>query len=348
MSAGDYVARFTGKAAALRVPLMGSLDLTYRCNLRCIHCYIPEKERRDPSPEMETGRVIELIDEVVEAGCLFFLISGGEPLLRGDFPAVYRHARESGLLVTLFTNGTVVTEESLALFAELPPYVVEVSVYGATEETYEKVTGVRGSFRKCLAGVERLIERGVKVSLKTMLMSVNRHEFYALEKMAADLGVDFRFDPALFPRSDGDLSPLALRVDPREAVAMEFSSGERRRLWKKFYDRTLGSRFPDRLYVCGAGSTVFHVDPGGALKPCIMTDKVSCDLTEMSFMEGWRDVIGRIRDRKASSGRCGGCDRLHLCGYCPPFSARELGSDEARSEYLCALGEERYQAITGV
>ena len=154
------------RASAARVPLAGTLDLTRRCNLRCVHCYLGPQEgvRAAGDREMSTAQVLAILDQVVDAGCLHLLITGGDPLLRRDFPEIYRHARLSGLDVTVFTNGTPVTDRIIELFRELPPRVVEVTLYGATAGTYERITGVPGSFERCLAGVRRLHDGGVRAS----------------------------------------------------------------------------------------------------------------------------------------------------------------------------------------
>jgi MoaA/NifB/PqqE/SkfB family radical SAM enzyme len=99
---------------------------------------------------MSTKTIQSLIDDITDAGCLYFLITGGEPLLREDFPTIYQHAKENGLIITIFTNGTLINDKIIALFNEFPPHEVEVSIYGATASVYEKITQVAGSFHKCL------------------------------------------------------------------------------------------------------------------------------------------------------------------------------------------------------
>ena len=111
-----YLLDFNAKSARLRIPLSGTLDLTHRCNLRCVHCYVGDSHHVERSAEMDTGKIFSLLDEICEAGCLYLLITGGDPLLRGDFPAIYRYARSKGLLITVFTNGTLISDEVLRLF----------------------------------------------------------------------------------------------------------------------------------------------------------------------------------------------------------------------------------------
>jgi radical SAM protein with 4Fe4S-binding SPASM domain len=345
-----YLEAFNKKVFELRVPLSGSIDLTHQCNLRCVHCYLgsPSAVRKMRHHEMDTKLLLSVIDEIAEAGCLFLLITGGEPLMRDDFIDVYRHIKSKGIVSTVFTNGTLITDTILGLFKDFPPQAVEISLYGATAETYEKITGVTGSFRKCLSGIERLLEHNIPVRLKTILMTLNRHEFYDMERMAKDYGVKFRFDAAIFPRLNGDQDPLLLRVDPEDAVELECSDGERVRQWRNYCERFRDVPLPETLYICGAGVTSFHIDAYGNLSPCLMTRAIcySLSATDGSFSHGWHGVIPHITDKKAAIDfACSKCETRIVCGYCPAFFGMENGSEDIRSEYLCSMGKHRLRII---
>jgi radical SAM protein with 4Fe4S-binding SPASM domain len=191
-----------------------------------------------------------------------------------------------------------------------------------------------------------LLEGKVHVGLKTILMTANSHEFFAIRRIAEDLGVRFRSDAEIFPRIDGDRSPLGLRVPPREAIEREFSDLERRGRWQRYAERTRGAPVSDRLYTCGAGTIGFHVDAGGRLQPCLMVQGIGYDLTRGSFSSGWRDVGARIGARAAGAqAACNSCEKRHLCNVCPGFFELETGSERVRSDYVCAIGSSRYERI---
>lgn len=343
----EYLHRFGERAEQLRIPLSGSLELTKACNLACIHCYIGSLKSGDE--ELSTGRVLSLIDEVTEAGCLDLLVTGGEPLLRHDFSQVYRRCKEKGILVTVFTNGTLITEEIADLWAEYPPSAVEISLHGVTASTYEAVSGVKGSYGDCLKGIGRLVQRKISLRLKTVLMTVNLHELPDIRKMAKELGAGFRSDAALFPRFDGDRAPLDLRVTAGQAVEDEFSESERADRWRQLYDRYSGYRAVENLYACGAGVTAFHIDACGMLSPCLMTTNIMYNCSEVAFIEGWKDISERTSSKKIETGnRCFSCTHHVLCGYCPAFFGLENGDEQERSEYLCTLGRERLRKIASI
>jgi len=348
LSDKEYLEQFSRKAFQLRIPLSGGIDLSSRCNLKCVHCYFSTdgETAETGKAELDTGRILSIIDEITEAGCLYLLITGGEPLMRKDFSTIYRHAKLNGLLTTVFTNGTLVTEHIAGLFEELPPQAVEISLYGATASTYENISGVKGSYEKCLAGIRRLLDHHIQVKLKTVLMTLNIHEFTAMENIAKKFGIPFRFDAALFPRFNGDKAPLKLRVSPEAAVDKEFADLQRLNSYRDYFKRVRDFPVSDSLYICSAGLTNFHIDANGNLKPCLMTHDIRYSLLSGNFLNGWEKVIPKILSKKADGSYiCNACDKRALCGVCPAFFRLENGSEYIRSAYLCEMGEHRFQKI---
>lgn len=346
LSNREYLLDFNAKSARLHVPLSGSLDLTTRCNLRCVHCYTGDRSSDMAVVEMDTAKVLSLLDEISEAGCLYLLITGGEPLIRKDFPEIYRYAKEKGLLITVFSNGTLISDSIIKLFKDLPPRIVEISLYGATQPTYESITGVKDSYEKCLSGIRRLLEHNINVRLKTVLMTLNSHEFSDIQQIAKEFGVKFRFDAALFPRLNRDHAPVHLRVSASEAVDTEFSDHERTAQWEKFLAAHRDQSSSDDLYQCGAGVTGFYIAPQGSLRPCLMTTLISYDLMKGRFLEGWKEIRSRIRQKKRGRDfSCGTCEKMLFCDYCPAFFELENGSPDIRSEYLCTMGNHRYENL---
>ncbi len=344
-----YYEMFSRKLDERRIPASGSIALTDRCNLRCIHCYVGSAQQTAGSTyELTTDQWISIIDEITRSGCLHLLLTGGEPLLRRDFTTLYTHAKMSGLITSVFTNGTRLTPAIIELFSDLPPGGLEISVYGASENTYRTITGISGAYEKCLQGIEYLHAAGIDFSLKTILMSANLEEFSAIKAIAEKFDVDFRFDAAIFPCLDGNTGPLAFRVDPEKAIDLELEDPEMITRWREYLDRQGTLISSDRLYNCGTGLTSFHVDSRGNLQPCVLVDRVKYNLLEGSFQEGWHNVIPRIREIPVDKAtECAQCEERLLCGLCPAFFKLENGSEEIKSDYLCAMGQHRYRTIMG-
>jgi radical SAM protein with 4Fe4S-binding SPASM domain len=351
-SAPEFLKRFGDRLAARRVPVTGMIEITSRCNLRCVHCYLgpQEEQQRKRAAELSTREVTTLLDEMAASGTLHLTLTGGDPMMRPDFPEIYRHAKLLGMRVTVFCDGVLVTDRIIELFRELPPATVEVSIYGASAETYEAVTRVPGSFPKFMAGMRRLLEAGLPVALKSVLMMTNRHEFPAMTRMAKEWGVGFRFDSAIFPcLPDQSAKPLDLRVGPEEAVAIEMADPERRASLATYFEAH--DNLPPRaeLYQCGAGLTSFYVDPFGALSPCVMTTRYRYDIRGRSgaFAERWRDDVGELRSRRAENPEhgCNSCAVRAACSGCSAFFALETGREDVKSDYVCETTQHRVRVL---
>ena len=336
-----------------RIPISGEIELTRRCNLRCVHCYnrdiVPAKHRdreKRGNGELSTGDFNGIVDQLAEAGCLWLLLTGGEPLVRTDFTSIYRHVRESGILVTLFTNGTLVTDRIAGVLADMPPFGVEISIYGATEETYERFTGIPGSFTRCRRGIDRIREKGLPLELKTVVTSINRHELEAMTELARSLGVAFRYDLIVSPRLDGDRSPTKYRLTPEQVVAHDIGDPDRTRSWRDFCQKYQGPVEGDGMYRCGGGLLSFHVNPFGELNLCGMARDPAYDILAGSFEEGWEEAIPKTRNRKGDPAfTCRHCSLIRFCGLCPAISIMENGTEEAPVPYLCRIAHLRAEAF---
>lgn len=327
-----------------RYPLSGTLELTERCNLSCVHCYInqPAGNQGARAREMTTAQVTGLLDQMADAGCLFLLLTGGEAMVRPDFPVLYRHARERGMLVVLFTNGTLLTPKLADLLADLRPRSVEITLYGATAATYEQVTRVPGSYARCRRGIDLLLQRGLPLSLKAILLTTNRHELPEMRALAGQLGVSFRYDGMLWPRLDGSRRAFDYQLSVPEMIQLDYADAEREREWDRMAS-VFGGRpvRAENVYCCGAGLHSFHVDYAGLLTACTMARRPAYDLGQMSFREGW-ERLGAIRQMKRQlDTACRTCTVGGLCTQCPGWSQAVHGDDETPVDYVCQLGRLR-------
>jgi MoaA/NifB/PqqE/SkfB family radical SAM enzyme len=192
LSYGSFSSYLHGRFSRERIPLNGSLEVTARCNLRCEHCYLPFSERKgSKEAELSLPEIQRLFSEIAEEGCLWLLLTGGEPFLRQDFLDIYDDAKKKGFILTLFTNGTLINESIADHLAEWRPIAIEISLYGATQEIYERVTGIPGSYSRCMHGIELLLERGLPIKLKSVLMTLNQHELEQMRQQSQGLGLEF-------------------------------------------------------------------------------------------------------------------------------------------------------------
>jgi radical SAM protein with 4Fe4S-binding SPASM domain len=335
-----------------RAPVEVSIEVTHRCPLECLHCYnnLPMGDTEARRSELTFEEHCRLLDELKEAGCLWLLYTGGEIFARKDFLDIYKEAKKRGFLVTLFTNGTLITPAVADTLAEWRPFAIEITLYGATRETYEALTQIPGSYDRCIHGIQLLLDRGLPLKLKTVPTTVNRHEVYEMKRIAEeDFGVDFKFDPLVNPRIDCSASPLGVRLSPEEVVALDYHEPKRREEYKRLAKHDLEEEAPpkqDTVYSCGGGMKACAVDPTGKMTICVISHQESYDWRTGTFHEGWDDFLWEVRSKKkVHASRCDRCRLQSLCGMCPANGELENGDPESPVDFLCQVAHLRAYAL---
>jgi radical SAM protein with 4Fe4S-binding SPASM domain len=350
------------KLGRRRVPMSFDLEVTARCNNDCRHCYInlPAGDREAQRKELALAEIGDIADQAIALGVLWCLITGGEPLLRHDFAEIYLALKRKGLLVSVFTNACLITEELMALFQEYPPRDVEVSVYGVTEETYERVTRRRGSYAAFRRGLELLLGGRFKVRLKAMALRSNVHELPAIAAFCRSQSAErFRFDPLLHLRHDGDAQRneeiRSERLSPTEVAAVEQEDEERATALQNHCDRLIVPGFADHrcdhLFHCGAGNKSFVVSYDGIFRLCADLWHPDCtyDLRQGSLAQAWNELVPRVRDMRSAKQEfqegCRRCPLINMCLWCPAHAHLETGALDGFSEYFCSVAHARAEAI---
>jgi radical SAM protein with 4Fe4S-binding SPASM domain len=344
VSVREWIAGLRQRGGSEPLLLEGSLELTERCNLCCVHCYVnrPAGDERARSEERSLEEWQGVLDQLARAGVLWLLVTGGEPLLRPDFAAIYLYAKRKGFHVTLFTNGTLLTPDLADLLAEYPPWEVEITLYGVTAATYERVTGVPGSYALCRQAIDLLRQRGVALSLKTMALTLNRGEIRAMQELADAWGLRFRYDPAVHSRLDGSRRPLDYRLSPEEVVALEKEDPKRLQQWQEFCGRPWLPQDANHLFNCGAALNTFHLDPYGGVYPCLLARWLRYDLRAGTLAEARRGFLSAVRQLPVTHDRtCWECDVRVLCENCPAWAYGEAGDPEAPEPFRCRLAHLR-------
>jgi len=329
---------------AHRIPLTGTIEVTRRCPLECLHCYnnLSMNDSEARSTELTHEEHCRLLDEITDAGCLWLLYTGGEIFARRDFLDIYTYAKRKGLLITLFTNGTLITPKIADCLVEWRPFSIEVTLYGRTRDTYERLTGIPGSYDRCMRGIDLLMERKLPLSLKSVAVTTNRHEVWEMKKYAQDRGVEFKFDCIMSPRIDYSQSPLAVRLRPEEVVRFDLLDPARVDSWIKFAKRFNGpvhkAEDMDQIYYCGAGIDAFSIDPQGKMSLCVLSHFDTYDLRKGSFKEGWEGFVYNVRHKKMTRmTKCVSCEIKAMCGMCPANAELEEGNPESPVDFLCHI-----------
>ncbi len=350
---GAFSADLHQKQAGQRAPMQVSIEVTRRCPLECQHCYnnLPMGDQDARSREMTTEEHFRMLDELVEMGCFWLLYTGGEIFARKDFLEIYTYAKQKGFLITLFTNGTLITEKIADYLAEWPPFAIEITLYGRTRETYEALTQIPGSYDRCLRGIELLRERGLPLKLKTVATSINKHEIVAMRQFAEEeLGVEFKFDGQINPRIDCSQSPLAVRLTPEEVVALDMNApkgvAEYRRLAERDLKLPPNVAANDSVYFCGGGMNGFAINAYGEMGICVISQQETFDIRHSGVQAVWDNSLKDLRARpRTRVTKCKQCRIQSLCGMCPANGEMENGDRESPVSFLCEVAHLRAAAI---
>jgi radical SAM protein with 4Fe4S-binding SPASM domain len=270
--------------------------------------------------------------------------------VRADFPDIYRYAHRKGFILTVYTNATLVTERIVALFRECPPATVDITQYGYTAETYDRVTDTGpGQHARYRRGLDRLLDAGLHVTLKAIAMRSNAREVPAMASFAAGLGLDFRLDAVISPRIDGGRKPLAERLTPAEVAAIETATNDSKLEWEEFCAVRNGIKpATDDLYQCGAGLANFVLDPYGRLHLCELSRTLGWDVLAHGFAKGWFEGIPERRAQKRQhNDGCGSCNAHGACSNCVGMAELERLAPEDGNPYFCHITDERGKLLFG-
>ena len=338
----DFSRVLHGHAAEHAKVVNATIELTYGCNLRCVHCYTdcynqPNliKERELPSEE-----VIRILDELHDQGVLWVCFTGGEILMRRDFFEIYLYAKEKGFLITLFTNVTPITKRIADFLAAHRPFNIETSCHGVGE-TFDRITQVTGSFRRFEEGVRLLLERNLPVKVKTKAMTLNQHELDQTKAFVEGLGLKFQLSTNIFPRLDGDVAPAEYRLSPDKVLAVSEHFAQHCEHEACQTQPAVWEPAPppdDRLYRCGCGTTKVHISAWGGLGPCTWSSEPRADLRRQSVAAGIGKVFPMIRNtRYEGDSPCRSCQVYTLCGKKPAIAGAEAGDPEQPVAHFCQV-----------
>jgi radical SAM protein with 4Fe4S-binding SPASM domain len=302
------------KSTQQRVPIHAMIELTYGCNLRCVHCYNPTHTAKE---ELATAQIKALIDQLAEAGCLELAFTGGEIFTRKDAFELFDYAKAKGFAITLLTNATLITPERADRIQAIRPHQVEISIYGATQETYESVTRIPGSFTTFLAGVHLLRERAVPLVIKMPVMTLNQHEVLQAKAMIEGWGIKFVYCTEIHQRVDGSREPLQYRLAPHEVVRIDDAMlGSRRWRAQGGEEKGESCQAGEGLFTCMCGKSSLAVTPYGRMNLCVSLPTPQYDLRSGTVLEGWKTLVDMVDRANAVPGDAYECPQCPVQGHC--------------------------------
>lgn len=320
-------------------------EITPKCNFNCVHCYLHDHHTARALPYEE---IIRIIDILYDKEVLFLTFTGGDIFTRKDFLDIYIYAKKKGFIVELYTNGALIDEKIIEVFKQYPPLLVDISLYGACEETYNRVTEVPGAFGKVMDNIRKLVSAGVRVSLKAPILNLYYNELPELKAIAKEFGVPFRTGFEIFPSIDNDDSVQQYAVSLHDALAYEFKEfGDTPRTFAEDPDVELVNLLEERpLFRCKLGRASCVIDYEGRMCPCMSFRHAGQKLTAENFDEIWTS-FSQYPKMKASAGyKCLSCEAYDYCDICPAMMQFVHGDLEYVDAHFCKSAKARYMRYT--
>ncbi len=347
------------KSSRRRLPLSGTFELSPLCNFACKMCYVrktPAEVRAHPRPMLDCEDWLRIAREGRERGLLFLLLTGGEPLLWPRFWELYEELVDMGMLVAINTNGSLIDDAAIARFRRRPPRRVNITLYGGSDETYRRLCGVDGVFRKVDHAIRSLRAVGIPVKLNCSLTPHNASDLQTMVYYAKDVGLRLDLATYMFPpiRRNPDAVGTNDRFTPVqcaryrvEGIRLQF--GEQQ--LQAFLDKVRkGCAEPpgleegcydpiDGKIRCRAGKASFWVTWDGWLTACGMMPNPKVELTGRDFSGAWQELTEKA-DRLRLSGICARCENRDNCHPCAAMATAETGRPEGVPQYLCHVAKE--------
>ena len=318
----SLMTELNGKALRLGVPLSAHLDLTYRCNERCEHCYLDH----DDHGEMTTAEIKGLLRQLADAGVFFLTLSGGEVLMRRDAFEIIEYARSLSFNVKLKTNAVMIREEEAQRLRALGVEQVQISVYSHRPEVHDAITKLPGSLKRTLSGIRLLRSQGLRVNIANVLMRRNSGDSEGVRALAEEVGAHYTLDPTITPMMDGDTSVLRHRVDA-SALSSFFHNPNLVGDVESFcappapVDDDIREGLP-----CSAGHTSCYISPYGDVYPCVQFPLTCGNVRREKFLDIWLHSP-QLKEVRSIRGKdlttCSSCAHLGTCTRCPGLAYME-------------------------
>lgn len=344
------------QAREKETPLAGAFELTSRCNFKCRMCYVcqPSNNRETEARELTTSEWLRMAEEVRDEGALFITLTGGEIFLRKDIKDIYENMTKMGYRITLYTNASLIDADTAKWLGRIPPSIVSITIYGASDETYAKVCGVRDGFKKVIRSIDLLISEGIELELKTTMIKGNRHEFEQIADLANKRGVELGVIDYVSPRREGCFSdPVGERLSPSEMAILlkqvkeykinrsgiNYIANKNIRIDNEAAKDILW-RDSDGAFRCSVCKWGYWISWDGRLIPCgLLSDPGTYPLQE-GFHSAWNELKKLCKNVPVAT-MCKECENLEHCDICPARLKAETGFFDKKAPYLCEFTKQK-------
>lgn len=353
------IKKLSRQASNNKIPLNGAFELTSRCNFSCRMCYIHEQSN-DCSAidgELTTDQWIKLASDARDAGMLDLILTGGEIFLRRDFEKIYESVARMGFSISLYTNASLIDEKRAKWLGKMPPTAMEITLYGASAETYEKVCGNGNAYAKVVQAIDLLLAEGINIELKTTVTEDNLDDYEAMAEFSYKHGTPLNIVDYLFPARSSSQMTNTYRLTPEKLVGFQeivyytnrrlfgiYSKGAAapessscaNKLAQELDDIAPSPQRAESAFTCNAGSSDFWITWDGLMIPCGALEEPVFRPLEIGFINAWKglsEACGKI----PVCQECRDCEMLNHCDVCPAKLKGETGCYNRPAPYLCEL-----------
>ena len=325
------VTRLFEDAYSKRVPLIATIEITNNCNFRCVHCYLNEK-RND---YLSYDNVTKFIDQFCTLGGMYLTITGGEPLLHPQFLDIYKYAIKKGLVITLFTNASLITDDIIHILSAYKPRRIEITLYGYTNDTYQKVTGEHKiNIDKILKNIVKIKNAGIEILVKVFVLKDNYMDVEEIIQFVHDNKLKIKMDYLIIDRNKSRLEANQIYFNQIKEILIKQDEVDANENLNNYMNQNAGNS----LYQCGAGRTSCWVKPNNSVQMCNFLEYTAYSLSRYSFKDIWEKYsiyLEESRDREDTV--CKACSYKKVCRNCPGLTYGYTGKENRieKVEKLC-------------
>ena len=350
------------KADRTNIPLGGTFELTPTCNMNCKMCYVRKDMQDLQEPLLTVEEWLDIARQAREKGLLFLLLTGGEPFMRRDFKELYLELHKMGFMLSINSNGTLITEKEVDWLKQAAPTRINITVYGASDATYEKLCGNPNGYTQVMHAIRLLKEAGIQVKLNCSITPYNAQDLHEIKKMAVKEGLFLQTASYMYPPLRKGRAHIGKnhRFEPEQAayyaaLSQYYEFGSQaflERLEQQKLEENCTAEMPDEMKQavegrehirCRAGVSSFWITWNGKMTPCGMMDKPETDVRGEGFAKAWKSTVEKAR-QILMPAKCTNCTWKAKCVTCAAMVLAETGDYEKAPEYRCRMMENYYVA----
>ena len=340
------------KASKTKTPINGTFELSPLCNMDCKMCYIKmSKEKQESIARLRTKEEwIELAQKAKEKGLLFLLLTGGEPFLVKDFKELYIELYKMGFCISINSNGTMIDEDVIEWLKHYPPMRINMTLYGASDETYARLCNNPKGFTQVTKAISLLKENNIQVKLNCSVTPYNKDDLKQMMDFAEEHDLVIQATSYMFPPLRKDETKIGQndRFNAEDAALYgayisAYSNGfdrfedyiESGQLALYDADDDCGVVEGEHMR-CRAGITSFWMTWEGKMLPCGMIPDSGKDPWEVGFDEAWENAKNIVSEIKLPV-KCAGCGKKDECKACAAMVYTETGTYDKVPQYRCEM-----------